>query len=667
MTATGGGVADPIVHSMASSEGTGCRLLIVEDHPPDAALIVARLRRADLAASIRVADDRATFEAALADPPDLILCDFALPGFDAFEALDLLRDRSLDIPLIVVSGALADDEAIECLRRGAVDYLLKDRPARLVSAIQRALDDHRHRTAMHRSEAAFRDRAGLLQAVFETAADPIVVVDDDGRIVELNSAARRLCETPVERPDGAQDHAVNMLQDLFRRVGRGDSTRGEVEVEDRDSGRRILEYTADRGLLADRHLVVLHDVTVQRALLVDALERHRLESVGRLAGGIAHDFNNILAAIVTFAELALAEMPPDGPGRAEIDAILHAADHASDLVRKILAFGRQQWLQPTVVDVRDVVDSLDSILRRPLGSHIVLAVEATHVPATVFADRAQLEQVIVNLVVNARDALPDGGRITIRIGHEQVGPETDASSVVPGRYVRLEVIDTGTGMDTATKARIFDPFFTTKPQGRGTGLGLATAYGTVQQLGGSIAVDSEPGQGSRFVILVPGVEPPEPALAEPATEPEEEAQGAASGRAGGSSTGRDTRSPETAEPPTILIAEDDPAVRSVLTRILAGGGFRTLVAADGLEALSLAHGTAGIDLLVTDVVMPGVTGPALADRLLDEGRVRRVLLISGYPGVAPIPDLELDPRVAFLPKPFDVTMLRDAVTGLLAS
>ncbi len=631
------------------------RLLLVEDRPTDAALVLERLRRSDLRAIVEVVDHRAAFEAALGDPPDLILCDFHLPAFGALEVLGILERRAVHVPVIVISGALSDEEAVECLRQGAVDYLLKDRPARLVPAIRRALDDHRCRGAMQRSEDAFRDRAGLLQAVFETVADPIVVVDDEGRSVELNPAAQRLAED--------RDEAATVLGNLYRQIAHGDTERGEIELPRGATAGAILEYAADRGFMANRHLVVLHDVSVRRALLTEAIERHRLESIGRLAGGIAHDFNNILAAIVTFAELALTELGPDSPVREEIGEVLHAADRAADLVGQILAFSRQQPVQPTVLDVRDILAHLDSILRRPLGSHIALDIEAGDGPASVYADRAQLERVIVNLVVNARDAMPGGGRITIRISSTEIAPGSIQAGVEPGRYVRVEVSDTGSGMDEATRARAFEPFFTTKPVGRGTGLGLATAYGTVEQLGGTITVDSAPGRGSVFVVLVPAL----PAAVDRTAA---DRTAAAEGGPGSAERSQDDGAgsgacPGPAGSSTILIAEDDPAVRSILTRVLGGARVRMLVAADGLEALAAADGVGMIDLLVSDVVMPGMTGSALAARLLDEDRVRRVLLISGYRGLAPVAEVELDPRVTFLAKPFDVGTLRDAVATAL--
>jgi signal transduction histidine kinase/CheY-like chemotaxis protein len=436
-------------------------------------------------------------------------------------------------------------------------------------------------------------------------------------------------------------------------------------IEGGDGEHLVFEYMAGREFLADRHLVVLRDVTVRRRLLAEALERHRMESVSRLMAGIAHDFKNILAPIVSFAEMALIDLPEDGPGRPEVEEVIAAAERGSRLIDQIVTSSRQGMLQPAEMDVRGLVTKLGPILRGLLDSHATLIIEAVDGPAAVVADRVQLQQVIVNLVVNARDALPDGGNIIVRIGAETVTPDETTARVRPGRYVRVEVIDTGTGMDTATRELIFDPFFTTKPAGRGAGLGLATARGIIDQLGGHISVESEPGSGSRFVVLIPAAESSEPAVGaaavrlvepDPPLEPAVVTPVAPNTSVGPGGPGT---------PWTVLLAEDDPAVRQVLARILIGSGYRTLVASDGMEALLIARGEPDIDLLVSDVQMPGMTGPTLAAQLLDEGRVRRVLLISAYLGPSPLPDLAPDARIAFLAKPFRLEALRTAVADLL--
>jgi len=522
-------------------------VLLVDDDPLDAALLVEQMRHGDLAVATRSVGDRPGFEAALDDPPDLILCDFSLPGFNAFDALATLRERALDIPLIVVSGASSEEKAVECMRRGAADYLLKDRMGRLVWAIERSLLDHR-----------LREEA--------------------------------------------------------------------------------------------------------RALREQSVERQRMETVGRLAGGIAHDFNNILAAIVTFAEIAQLEIADDAPGRREIGEILHAADRAAALIRQILDFSRRQVLQPSELNLAAVVHDLDAILRRQLGSHITLSVEATSEPALIFADRTQIEQAILNLVVNAAEALSDGGGIEIAIEHQLIDERSDrqAKDLAPGNYVRMSVRDTGTGMDRTTLDRIFEPVFPTREVGRGTGPGLAAAYGIIEQSGGTILVDSRAGEGSRFVILLPalgGASEPSDRLAS-ATLP---------GHRPPSLVGPAPLPVSPPLPATILLAEDDPALRSLMARIFSARGWTTVTASDGLEALQLAREAAAIHLLVTDMQMPGLTGAELAQRLLDAGTVRRVLVISGYAGSTQLPEAGPGARVVALDKPFSVDTLVAAVTSLLAA
>jgi two-component system cell cycle sensor histidine kinase/response regulator CckA len=347
----------------------------------------------------------------------------------------------------------------------------------------------------------------MLQAIFEAVADAMVVVDDEGGIVALNAAARRICERPPEPSDDGMEPTSGELRDLFRQVGRGDAEGGDIEVRRRDGGRLVLEYEAGRAFMAGRRLIVLRDVTLQRRLLAEALDPGGTESVRRLAARIAHDLNNTLTPIMGNTELALLEIPDGGAGRPEIEAVAEAVERVRDLVGQIQAFSRTGLLEPAEVDLRTTVAKLTGTLRQLLGSHVRLEIVYGESAAPVMGVRAQLAQVIVNLVTNARDALPEGGEVTVRLGHELISPEDTVARVRPGRYVRLEVADTGTGMDPRTLARLFQPFFTTRAAGGGRGLGLTTAQGIVQRLGGTITVASEPGRGSSFMVLIPAVDP----------------------------------------------------------------------------------------------------------------------------------------------------------------
>ncbi len=383
------------------------------------------------------------------------------------------------------------------------------------------------------------------------------------------------------------------------------------------------------------HVAYVRDLTEQLRLEASLRQAQRMEAVGQLAGGIAHDFNNLLTAIRGYGELARDPAASEGERRADLDEIIATADRAAELTRGLLAFGRRAVLRPEVLDPAAVIGGIFPLLRRLIGEHIKIEVRATSGAGYIRVDRSELEQVIVNLSVNARDAMPAGG--TLLIATRAV--ELDAAGAAripeakPGSYVELSVSDTGSGMSEATQARIFEPFFTTKPTGEGTGLGLATVHGIVHQSGGAITVESEPGRGSTFRILLPAVE-------------EQRTETLAAATAATATGGSET----------ILLAEDEAPVREFARRVLTDHGYTVLAASDGLDALRLASTyEPAIDLLVTDVVMPGLNGPDLTRQVASLRPGIRALFISGY--VAPAVDQVLFASRAYVPKPFTTTAL----------
>ena len=376
----------------------------------------------------------------------------------------------------------------------------------------------------------------------------------------------------------------------------------------------------------------------------------RLEAVGQLAGGVAHDFNNLLTAITSYTQLLLEDLTPNDTRRDDLLEIKKAADRATSLTRQLLAFSRRQVLDPRVVDLNGVVTDLEKMLRRLIGAHIALVTDCSpRLPLPrVRADVGQLEQVIVNLAVNARDAMPDGGTLTIRTGEAEL---TEADCVEhpdfdmrPGRYVVMAVSDTGIGMDLATQARMFEPFFTTKGPGKGTGLGLATVYGIVKQSGGYIAVTSEPGRGTTFQIYLRAETDPAPT---------------ANDGAGGSDATPNGSG-------TILLVEDEMPVRALARRVLEHAGYTVLEAADGLDGARVAAEFDGeIDLLLTDVVMPNLGGRALVERLRATRPRMAVLFISGYPNGEVERGGLTSGGAAYLEKPFSPRVLRETVRQAL--
>jgi signal transduction histidine kinase len=387
----------------------------------------------------------------------------------------------------------------------------------------------------------------------------------------------------------------------------------------------------------------LADASVRREraqLQQDLAQAQKLEAIGRLAGGVAHDFNNVLTAILGSAELLLLDTPPGAANREEVEIIRDASIRAQELIRQLLAFSARQVLQPSVIDLNDLIKNLGRMLRRLIGEDLELATELAPDLGAVRVDPGQVEQVLVNLAVNARDAMPDGGRLTISTANVDAAETADLSA---GRHVLIEVTDTGTGMDAETLARAFEPFFTTKERGKGTGLGLASVYGIVRQSGGQISVSSTPGAGTTFRIYLPRVDAPVDAAREarPVTAP---------------ATGTET----------VLVAEDEQIVRVLIRKVLEQAGYTVLLAGSGAEALQLAERhTVAIHLLVTDVVMPGMNGRELARRLLERRPKTKVLYLSGYADDAVERHGVLDPGTAFMQKPFSPSALATRVREVL--
>jgi PAS domain S-box-containing protein len=417
------------------------------------------------------------------------------------------------------------------------------------------------------------------------------------------------------------------------------SEEGLVEADEsrhrkRDGSIIDVEITRHTLTFAGRPaaLAMALDITKRKSLESQLLQAQKMEAVGRLAGGIAHDFNNLLTVIFASSDLMLKYLNADDPHRPDVEEIRKAADRAAALTRQLLAFSRQQLLVPQVLDLNALVANLERMLQRVIGEDVEFRTALAPALGAVRADPGELERVIMNLVVNARDAMPQGGMLTIETADAELGG-LDAQEhlpVQPGRYVMLAVSDTGVGMDAAIKAHVFEPFFTTKEKGKGTGLGLATVYGIVKQSGGYIWVYSEPGRGTTFKIYLPRVEAEAEPLA-PRSEPPASLRGSE----------------------TVLLVEDEEAVRNLTRKVLETHGYAVLPAAGGQEALRLASEYDGpIHLLLTDVVMPTMSGRELAGRLASVREETKVLYVSGYTDDTIVHHGVLEPGIAFLQKPF---------------
>ena len=494
-------------------------------------------------------------------------------------------------------------------------------------------------------------RAQLLEAVGQS----VIATGMDGTVTYWNQAAALLYGWTATEAAGRQvTELTPSLQSraqasaIMEALQRGETWTGEFEVQRKDGSHFCAlvtdtPYTDEAGNLIGI-VGVSSDLTERKGLEAQLRQAQKMEAIGRLAGGIAHDFNNLLTAINGHAQLLLEEMDSDSQFANDARQILSAGDRAVGLTRQLLAFSRKQVLEQQAVDLRRLASDMEQMLRRLIPARVELVLRTDDEPIIARADPSQLGQVLMNLVVNAGDAIEGTGRITIRVGHTTLTPELAAEipwTVDTGSYAQLTVQDTGNGIPDHVMDQMFEPFFTTKPEGRGTGLGLSTVYGIVKQSGGHVLVDSEQGVGTRFRVLLPvATDVPE----EPPVD-EQEPSGM----------------PEHA---TILLVEDDVTVRTLATRVLERLGYRVLTAANGREALETAASHPDIDLVLSDVVMPEMSGGELVDRLREAHPDMKVVLTSGYSEA----DLHGEVRqrgAAFLAKPFTPESLRQVIADVL--
>jgi two-component system, cell cycle sensor histidine kinase and response regulator CckA len=504
------------------------------------------------------------------------------------------------------------------------------------------------------AEEGLKESKEYLNQIINCIGDPIFVKDSEHRIMLVNDAMCAFRAAQREEVVGRIDMPVAVPMPFW-----------EQEEEVLKSGKEIISedtiidgHGVPRTLMSKKSLLtdkggnrqvvgVLRDITEYKRLEAQFLQSQKMEAVGVLAGGVAHDFNNLLNVINGYAELILEDIDPDDPIREEIEQIREAGQRATSLTSQLLAFGRKQIMQPEIFDLNQVIANMSSMLRRMIGEDIEVVSNIPQDPMLINADPGKIQQVVMNLVVNARDAMPNGGKLTIETATADLDKNyvRDHPMTKPGPYVMMAISDNGIGMDTETQARIFEPFFTTKAKGKGTGLGMSTVYGIVKQSDGFIWVYSEPGKGTTVKIYFP----------------------------------RETRavvenSPETQIDPilhgseTVLIVEDEMAVRSLASRILANYGYNVLEAEDGMEALRLARNSAQeIHLVITDVVMPGIGGKVLLSRIEDVLPDVKSLFISGYTDSAIVHHGILDSGIAFLQKPFTVEGLLRKVREVLNS
>ena len=511
-------------------------------------------------------------------------------------------------------------------------------------------------------EERLRQEQSRFRGAFDSSAIGMALVSPDGRFLEVNPSLCELVGYDEEELVGSTFQEITHPDDLdadlafaqHMLAGEIPSYRMEKRYIHRDG--RIVWILLSVSLVRDAAGEPLHfvsqieDVTDRKRAEADRARletelRHaqKLDAIGRLAGGVAHDFNNILTAVTGYSELLLERLEPGSEPHGHAEEIRRSAAQAGSLTRQLLAFGRKQFLQPAAIDPNGVVAAAQGLLRSLIGERYSLRTDCETELGTVLADAGQVEHVIVNLVLNARDAMPAGGEICIATRSAEVGDD-GADGLAPGRYGVISVTDSGIGMDAETQAHLFEPFFTTKPAGKGSGLGLSTAYGVATQSGGTIVVTSAPGCGSTVSVYLPrsqrlrAVEEPEP------------------------------ESPPAARRATVLLAEDREVVRSLVVTVLEREGMNVLAAADGAGALALCERHDGpVDLLLTDVVMPGLNGDELAARVWAQRPGTPVLYMSGYTEHDAIRRGAADGEVQFIEKPFSPRELVDKVSAVLGA
>ncbi len=766
---------------------TPLNILIVEDSAEDAALLVYELRKAGYDPQWERVENESDYSASLGPHVDVIFSDFSLPGFSAQRALQLFQQSRLDIPFIIVSGVIGEELAVESLRAGATDYVLKDHLSRLVPVVQRALREKRDRADRQKLESELAARDEQLTSFFSNAAAGLSILDRDLRFVRINQTLAQINGLPAEahigktvrevlpdmapelepllhnvlatsqpilnleisgetraepgvvrhwvasdfpllgddgKPDGVgcvvvevterkrAEESLRASEEKFRLIAEtidevfwatdvdkntllyvspayeriwGRSTQSlyenprsfieAVHVDDREhvlaaletqkQGQpHALEYRVvrpdgsvrwiwSRGFpvraatgAVTQFIGLAEDVTERKHLEEQLRHAQKMESIGQLAGGIAHDFNNLLMLILGHAQLLTMEPRLSSKAKECAQQITLAGERAAGLTRQLLTFSRRQVIQSRLLDLNAVIEGVARMLRRVMGEDLAVEVAPGKLPL-ILADAGMLEQVLVNLAVNARDAMQAGGTFRILTGVEYI---KDAAEQNPdagaGDYVWLKVSDTGSGISGENMSKIFEPFFTTKDVGKGTGLGLATVYGIVRQHRGWIVVDSKVNEGTTFKIYLPATR----------TQTSSNRPVAADERIHGGSE-------------TVLVVEDEAPLRQMVRTLLESRGYHVLEAGSGRSALDEWGNDAGrIDLLVTDLVMPGgVSGRDLADKLKTQNPNMKIIFMSGYSVEVAGKDFELNDGMRFLQKPYVLHSLAKCVRESLDS
>jgi PAS domain S-box-containing protein len=608
------------------------RILHLEDSAIDGELVALALAQAGLDADItRVGTRKDFIEVLRRGDFDLVLSDFSLPGFDGFSALSTFRERDAETPFIFVSGTIGEDRAVQALRQGATDYVLKDRLQRLPSALQRSLEEHRRRGAHRLADERIREQAALL----DEAREAIVVKDVDRKVTYWNKGAETIYGWSSEEAiSGAADSrfaSQKDVEDAWQAVLKTGMWDGTFHQLTRD-GREII---VDAHWTCLRHadgtpravLSIGSDVTQARSVEAQLQRSQRLETVGMVAGGVAHDLNNVLSPIL-MGIARLRKKVPDDSAQRLLDIMQVSVERGAAIVRQVLVFARGGG-QSSSYDTKDAIRTVEKLVQAALPKSVEFTLQVPEDLRRLTGDATQLQQVLLNLCVNARDAMPEGGRLLVQASNVTLGGDRE--------YVCIRVVDSGLGMPPDVQRKIFEPFFTTKAQG--TGIGLATVASIVKRHGGFIELESEPSRGTEFRVFLP-LAPTGPA-AEPKAAPDISGGG------------------------RLLLVVEEGALLEIIKGTLEAYGYRVLCAENDQQALDLHQQRQGeIAAVLTNLSIPGLDGVGMIRRLAQQDPRVKVINTSGLPDLLPVAGVESIVR-ATLTKPYSAEKLLEVVRQVL--